>query len=125
MVIALAVDAETSAYLNSKLEDEVFMEVPKFVKEALKTIIENEKGDSGNKVWLLKKSLCNRCWYKKLIATFKDFGIKSDILPMKWIEKISKWNFYVSEKVHTHLYQRRYSGTIYYFGRKTLQINLN
>lgn len=85
----------TTAYLNGKLEEQVFMEVPKFSEQILEEIITSEKKGkiadkaasmlkelrSGDKVCLLNKALyglcqAGRCWHVKLNQVFKNFGLK-------------------------------------------------
>ena len=84
----------TTAYLNGVIEEEVFMETPNFLAEALENIIQTERNsskigirakrmqkdlESGDKVCLLKKSLyglrqTGRSWHVKLDGVLKRLG---------------------------------------------------
>ena len=84
----------TTAYLNGVIEEEVFMETPNFLAEALESIIQTERNsskigitaksmlkdlESGDKFCLLKKSLyglkqAGRSWHVKLDGVLKRFG---------------------------------------------------
>ena len=87
----------TTAYSNGVIGEEVFMKTPNFLAEALENIIQTEQNsskigirakrmqkdlESGDKVCLLKKSLCSlrqagRSWHVKLGGVLKRFGTTS------------------------------------------------
>lgn len=83
----------TTAYLNGELQEEIFMEPPKLLRDILVAIVRSEKEldvrskaehmitklDQGDKVCLLKKSLyglrqAGRQWHAKLREALLDFG---------------------------------------------------
>lgn len=85
-------DVET-AYLNSELEERVYMETPKSIDSILQDIVDSESDTfiktkatdmlnevrKGDKVCLLKKSLyglrqAGRSWHRKLSATLMELG---------------------------------------------------
>lgn len=84
----------TTAYLNGVIEEEIFMETPRYLKEALETIIQTERTrnetrikaeqmleelKNGDKACLLKRSLYGLCqagrsWYQRLDEVLRKFG---------------------------------------------------
>ena len=84
----------TTAYLNGVIKEEIFMETPKYLTEALETVIHRERScseirikaekmlqelETGDKVCLLKKSLyglrqSGRSWHEKLDEMMRKFG---------------------------------------------------
>ena len=68
MLIALAVQYNliihqmdvTSAFLNGKLDEEVYMEIPELLEDSLCYIIETEKGDIKNKALLMLRNIQNK-----------------------------------------------------------------
>lgn len=87
----------TTAYLNGKLDEQIFMECPAYFKEILEQMKTNKSSNKdinlkvskmlkslnkGNKVLLLKKSLyglkqAGRCWNIRLNQILNNFGAKS------------------------------------------------
>jgi Reverse transcriptase (RNA-dependent DNA polymerase)./Integrase core domain. len=84
----------TTAYLNGVIKEKILMETPRYLTEALETIVRTEKNYSeirikaekmlqelkiGDKVCLLKKSLyglrqAGRSWHEKLDEMLRNFG---------------------------------------------------
>jgi len=84
----------TTAYLNGTLEEEVFMELPEMIDEALRRIIEDKRSDhrivaeakvtldklaAGDQVCMMKKALyglkqAGRAWHKRLDKELRDLG---------------------------------------------------
>lgn len=86
----------TTAYLNGVLEEQIFMEIPKFSELVLKEIVATERKGKilqdasnmlrelkkGDKVCLLKRALYGLCqagrrWHVKLSQALKDYGLKT------------------------------------------------
>ncbi|CAK9818809.1 Retrovirus-related Pol polyprotein from transposon TNT 1-94 [Anthophora quadrimaculata] len=85
----------TSAYLNGKLDEEIFMEVPRHVERALDMLAETEKGDkairakaiemrrslkNGDKVCSMRKALyglkqAGRSWHHRLDEELRAYGL--------------------------------------------------
>jgi len=85
----------TTAYLNGKLDEEIFMEVPDHMSDALHRIMYQEPEGSithtkcaemidllnkGDKVLALRKAIyglrqAGRRWHEELSKTLKDFGL--------------------------------------------------
>lgn len=91
-------DIET-AYLNGEIDENLYMEPPQVLKEALEFIIRSKRRDSevhvkatrmlqsinsGDQVCLLKKAIyglkqSGRKWYERLSATLKKLGLEPTI----------------------------------------------
>lgn len=85
----------TSAYLNGKIEETIYMEVPKHIDKSLDIIIESENSDvniknkalkmrkdigSGDKVCLLRRALyglkqAGRSWHRRLDDELISYGL--------------------------------------------------
>ncbi|GBN39235.1 Retrovirus-related Pol polyprotein from transposon TNT 1-94 [Araneus ventricosus] len=111
----------TTAYLNGILEDEVYMNIPKYFDLALETLIESENDEDlckramqrlvnikkNNMVCKLKKSLyglkqSGRCWFSRLKEILNNFGLnntKSDpcVFHMKNNNKLTILTVYVDD----------------------------
>ncbi|GBO39209.1 Retrovirus-related Pol polyprotein from transposon TNT 1-94 [Araneus ventricosus] len=112
----------TTAYLNDPLEDEVYMNIPKYLDLALQTLIESENNEDlckrakqifvninkkNNLVCKLKKSLyglkqSGRFWFSRLNEILQDFGLnnsKSDpcVFHMKNNNKLTILTVYVDD----------------------------
>jgi len=86
----------TTAFLNGKLEEEIFMEIPEYAVEALQEIVRRSPAedvigskaafmlneiDQGDKVCLLKRALyglrqAGRCWYTRIDDELLKFGAR-------------------------------------------------
>jgi len=86
----------TTTFLNGKLEEEIFMEVPEYAVEALQEIVRRSPAEDvisnkaaamlnelnqGDKVCLLKRALyglrqAGRCWYTRIDDELLKFGAR-------------------------------------------------
>jgi len=86
----------TTAFLNGKLEEEIFMEIPEYAVEALQEIVRRSPAEDvigskatfmlneinqGDKVCLLKRALyglrqAGRCWYTRIDDELLKFGAR-------------------------------------------------
>lgn len=86
----------TTAYLNSKIDEELYMELPEMSRQAIKEIVKTERRDSiiykraseiletiknGDVVCRLKKAIYSlkqsgRLWYEKLVKILEQSGFK-------------------------------------------------
>ncbi|GBL78228.1 Retrovirus-related Pol polyprotein from transposon TNT 1-94 [Araneus ventricosus] len=111
----------TTAYLNGILEDEVYMNIPKYFDLALETLIESENDEDlckrakqilvnikkNNMVCKLKKYLyglkqSGHCWFSILNAILHDFGLNNTksnpcVFHMKNNNKLTILTVYVDD----------------------------